>query len=165
LGTDDWTLHSERDFEEHMREWLEQELGPAYPLMRLGLDLCILAPAAGLLRLVEFKAYKGHRAGGIGFGDGRGRGPQVDLLLQPPRILKRLEPTVRWCFTDLTRSLGSPRYALITSVQAKSAAMGGVARGRQNNFRKESVFQQPLELRLLLRSMKMFATASRRSIR
>jgi hypothetical protein len=109
-----------------------------------GLDMGVFIFLGGtlVLRLVEFKAFTGQRMGGVGFGNRRGDGPQVDLLLLPDDLLVSLGPYVRWCFADLTRGQGTKRYSLITSSTAKQAAMGSVGRGKQNNFRIRDVLKE-----------------------
>ncbi len=46
-----------------------------------------------------------------------------------------LDSIVRWIYADATQPAGGRRYALFTCAKAKAAAMGGVARGKQNNLR------------------------------
>jgi hypothetical protein len=59
----------------------------------------------------------------------------MDLLLCSDASLSLFEGTVRWVYADGTKPPGSSRYALFTCTTAKSASMGGVARGKQNNLR------------------------------
>jgi hypothetical protein len=98
-----------------------------------GLDAAIfIGDFPGQVRFLEAKAYGGQRPGGVGFGNRKGEGPQVDILLAAP--LGSLNTSVRWAFVDATRAPGSARYALIDRRAARGVAMGGVARGKQNNF-------------------------------
>ena len=115
-------------------------------IQRFGLDTIVLILSGERLelRLLEFKAYAGQRMGGVGFGNQRGRGPQVDLLMLPDDLLASLTPYVRWCFADLTRLEDERRYSVITCWEAKRAAMGGVGRGKQNNFRIKDALHEPL---------------------
>jgi len=104
---------------------------------KLGLDLAVFVKQSGKSQVffVEVKSYRTQRNGGLGFGSGRGVGPQVDLLLSSRDEFAILENHVRWAFADATRPCGSARYALLTCSKARGAAMGSVATGKQNNFR------------------------------
>ena len=83
--------------------------------------------------MIEAKAYNAQRHSGVGFGNGRGEGPQVDLLHSNQSALRLLDQSVRWVLADAT-CLGASRYACFDCTAASQAAMGGVARGKQNNF-------------------------------
>jgi hypothetical protein len=102
-----------------------------------GVDIAIFIedPAVTRARFLEVKVFAAGRPGGVGFGNQRGRGPQVDLPLSPDSLLALLDPFVRWVYADATQRPGSARYALFTCTKAKAAAMGGVARDKQNNLR------------------------------
>lgn len=63
--------------------------------------------------------------GGVGFGNGRGEGAQVELLLAPDNCMALLDLMVRSVYVDATREIGSQRYCLFTCEKAKAAAMGG----------------------------------------
>lgn len=104
---------------------------------RFGLDFAIFMHHANSSRIVfvEAKSYGGQRQGGVGFGNGLGEGPQVDILLSSTDQLTIFDRHVRWAFADATWPPGSTRYALLTCSEARDAAMGHVARGKQNNFR------------------------------
>ena len=107
-------------------------------LQRFGLDVAVFCEAssgATVVRFFEVKAFGGQRMGGVGFGNGRGLGPQVDLLLAPDDCLCLFGPTVRWAYADATQNPGTARYALFTCETAKKAAMRDVLRGKQNNLR------------------------------
>src|SRR5579859_1349998 len=110
-----------------------------------GLDIAIFiaTPYGSIARFIEVKAFGAQRMGGVGFGNGRGVGAQVDLLLTHDNCLSLLDPIVRWTYVDATREIGSKRYCLFTCEKAKVGAMGGVARGKQNNLRI-SAFEQNL---------------------
>lgn len=74
-------------------------------LESFGLDAALLLRSPSCtteLRLIEFKVFNAQRPGGIGFGNGSGRGPQVDLLLIPEADLALFDGRARWCFADLT---------------------------------------------------------------
>jgi hypothetical protein len=106
-------------------------------LERFGLDVAVVVedPSKGnKVRLFEIKAFNRQRMGGVGFGDKRG-GPQVDLLLCDNDTLCLFDSIVRWAYVDATQMHGASRYGLFTCDMAKKAAMGMVARGKQNNLR------------------------------
>jgi hypothetical protein len=120
-----------------VRQILDQA-GITYILIeRFGLDIGVFIRKGGIdyARFIELKAFVGSRMGGVGFGNNRGEGPQVDLLLNSPSDLAILDSSVLWILGFGNRPLGSPRYSLFTSVQAKKASMGVVNRGKQNNLR------------------------------
>jgi hypothetical protein len=110
-------------------------------LERFGLDIAVFIanPPANVIRLFEVKAFGAQRMGGVGFGNQRGQGAQVDLLLSPDASLPLLDGAIRWVYADATSPIGSARYALFTCANAKAAAMGGVARGKQNNLRTSAL--------------------------
>jgi hypothetical protein len=110
-------------------------------LERFGLDVAVFIanPPANAIRLFEVKAFGAQRMGGVGFGNQRGQGAQMDLLLCPNDSLSLFDTFVRWVYADATQLIGSARYALFTCAQAKAAAMGGVARGKQNNLRASAL--------------------------
>jgi len=105
-------------------------------------------------RFLELKAFVGHRIGGVGVGNRRGEGTQVDLLLQSDARLEIVSSMIRWVLVNGTCPLGTRRYAIFTNGQAKQAAMGKVARGKQNNLRVNQLMRSPLtwdELSIALR--------------
>jgi hypothetical protein len=118
------------------REEVAPEPGSYLLLENFGLDIALLIGdnKQTRTRFLELKAFVGSRAGGVGFGNGRGRGAQVDLLLQPDTQLEIANGAIRWLLVDWTRPPGTRRYVVFTSMQAKRAAMGQVARGKQNNL-------------------------------
>lgn len=111
--------------------------GAAVIVQKFGLDLAVFVNTANGPRcfFIEAKSNGGQRQGGVGFGNGRGEGPQVELLLCSEDQLVVLDTCVRWAMVDATMSVGADRYALLNCTEARGAAMGGVARGKQNNFR------------------------------
>lgn len=107
-------------------------------LERFGLDVAVFigtVRAASAVRLLEVKAFGAQRMGGVGFGDRRGLGAQVDLLLSQEDSLHLFDSIVRWAYADATQQPGTPRYGLFTCGLAKKAAMRSVSRGKQNNLR------------------------------
>ena len=105
---------------------------------KFGLDIAVqiqLAPQSAPTYIeVEVKLLRGQRLGGVGFGNKKG-GTQVDILLSTADQLAILDRNIRWAFADAMQPCGSSRYALLTCLEARNAAMGGVVRGKQNNFK------------------------------
>lgn len=132
-----------------LRERLDGELATAFHyaiIEPFGLDAAVIVRSGTKtgLRLIEFKAFAGQRPSGVGFGNRRGEGPQVDLLALPDALLAVVDPWVRWCFADLSQPRGEARYSVITSVEARTCAMGGVRPGKQNNFSIRQALARPL---------------------
>lgn len=101
-------------------------------LRQVGFD--VAEPGEKGMRFIEVKVYKGARLGSIGFGTPTGSGPQVAVLGAEPKILAALDRVVVWAFADLTRPVGSARYALLTSTQAAKLVRGVAESGKQNNL-------------------------------
>jgi len=101
---------------------------------KLGLDFGVFVHSLSGCRpvFIEVKSYGGQRQGGVGFGNGKGEGPQVQLLLS--ENVGILDDCVRWAFADDTKPPGEARFALLNCSEAKAAVMGVVAQGKQNNF-------------------------------
>ena len=158
-------LTNEADFQRevlsHISAWLTATYGnnQAY-IESFGLDtvVFIVKNNSTIVRFLEFKAFAGQRPLGVGFGNGRGIGPQVDLLLLPNHMLVALTDTIRWCFSDLTKAQGSNRYAAIDSNTAAAASMGGTAHGKQNNFNVNKALAAPMAWADLLLSLEAFLT-------
>jgi len=127
----------EERFEEALFVLLKHILdqaGRAFTVVpRFGLDIAVFFDD-GQWVFIEAKSFYGQRPGGVGFGGKHGRGSQVELLLIDEARLARLDDSVRWAYVDATRPVGSAKFGLFTSVEAKQAAMGGVGRGKHNNF-------------------------------
>jgi hypothetical protein len=113
------------------------------------LDLVVFSgnKEAPRVRMLELKAFVGGRPGGVGFGDQRGQGAQVDLLWDSlcnrPRSARELalsDTFVRWILGYGLKPMGTARYAFFTCLDAQNAAMGGVGPGKQNNL-KVSAFE------------------------
>lgn len=112
-----------------------------------GLDVAVFSQGSLRtdVRFIELKVFAGGRPGGVGFGTQQGRGAQVDLLLRSDSELAKLSNLIRWVIADGTFREGDRRFAMITSVEAKAAAMAGVARGKQNNFRMSDLRKSPVD--------------------
>ena len=109
-------------------------------VQHFGLDIAIFigdTESSAKTLFIEVKSYSAQRMGGVGFGDGKGRGPQVEILLAGPG--GPADGNVRWAFVDATRGFGTARYALVDCDAARIASMGGVAHGKQNNFRMSAL--------------------------
>ena len=108
---------------------------------RFGLDFAVFAgePSRTNVLFIEVKSYGGQRVGSVGFGNGKGGGPQVDILLCGSGQLPTLDGHIRWAIADATQAVGTARYALLSCSEACGAVMGSVARGKQNNFRLSAV--------------------------
>lgn len=129
--TSEPTIASESDFQSAVLSALRGRLecsakdgGRCTVLEPFGLDVAILvkSPSGTTLRLVEFKAYAGQRLDSVGFGDRKGEGPQVDLLILPDSFVRSLDPLIRWCFGERRYAdLTLPR-SVITCLDAKQAA-------------------------------------------
>lgn len=134
------TVYPESEFEKEIIRLVSAELSHmpgSIIIPRLGLDIAIFLREANVARalFIEVKAYGAQRMGGVGFGTSIGKGSQVDILLQSEEKLSLLDQFIRWAIVDATSPPGSERYGLINCTQARHAAMGGVAQGKQNNFR------------------------------
>lgn len=116
---------------------LETTGRPCLLLTDFGLDICVWMESGGQVttRFIELKAFTGGRQGGVGFGNGSGKGSQVDMLIMGESDLALLESSTRWIVADATLPAGSERFAIVSATVAKRAAMNGVARGKQNNLR------------------------------
>jgi len=162
---DDPELSNERDFQRaaifelQAQKWINGEM--PHVIEPFGLDAAVFITTEEVvgLKLLEFKAFAGHRPGGVGFGDRRGEGPQVDLLCLPEEALRKLSALIRWCFADLTKLRGDRRYAILDSSGAKRAAMGHVGPGQQNNFNVGRCMISPLTWREFVTELVAFVRA------
>jgi hypothetical protein len=143
---------------EAIREILADAKREYLLVQRFGLDVAVfIRTSTGVtVRLVEAKAYRGQRAGGVGFGNGRGEGPQVELLCCSEGSMALLSPVVRWIIADATLPPGTARYALFDSARASAAAMSGASKGKQNNFSMSALKPHYREWRVLLGDLKTF---------
>jgi hypothetical protein len=135
------TVYPEEEFQKAVVSLIEDILRkPAIPfviIQKSGLDVAVFPDAAApvsAVRLFEVRAYARQRMGAVGFGNGHGFGPQVDLLLRKDSEFRLFESSARWVFADATQQSGTCRCSLCAT--AKKAAMGSsVAREKQNNLR------------------------------
>src|SRR3990172_2723411 len=134
-------VYPEERFEATLTELAQFVLEKArarYTLVpKFGLDIAVflIGSAGPNVRFIEAKSYGGQRMGGVGFGNGKGVGPQIDVLLCSEEQLAAFDAHVRWALVDATRPVAAARYAFFSCSCAKAAAMGGVARGKQNNLK------------------------------
>ncbi len=140
-ATEPSDVYPEERFEATLTQLVRLHLdqaGVRYTLVpKFGLDIAVFfADSSGpTVRFIEAKSYGAQRAGGVGFGNGKGIGPQVEVLLCAEDRLPDFEPHIRWALVDATKPVGTPRYAFFSCSCAKGAAMGGVSRAKQNNFK------------------------------
>ena len=129
-----------------------------FVLTEFGLDVAVFMqwPDRLLLRLLELKAFVGSRQGGVGFGNGKGEGCQVDLLLLSNPRLHLADQHIRWILVDGTKPTGAKRFAILDNTRAKSEAMGGVSRGKQNNLRISPLMTDALSWDDLSRQLQSF---------
>jgi hypothetical protein len=123
----------------------EKSLVEYFIIERFGLDIAIFIrwiDSHFSVRFLELKAFIGSRQGGVGFGNQNGEGPQVDLLLMEDQRLNIAEQFIHWVLLDGTRKRGTPRFAMFDNERARHAAMGGVGRRKQNNFRVNELVQK-----------------------
>ena len=126
---------------------------------KLGLDIAIFMKDLQnrfTVLFLEFKAFVGSRQGGVGFGNQRGDGVQVDLLLLDNSKLSLANQFIRWILVDGTKPKGSSRFVIFDNDQAKSAAMGGVKKGKQNNFRVNDLMRNAITWTELIESLNRF---------
>jgi hypothetical protein len=129
---------------------------------KFGLDVALFLRTSGggaYSRFLEVKVYAAGRPGGLGFGTPKGTGPQVELLLNTEQDLRLVDDAVRWVLADATRAKGSARYALFDSRRAKSAAMNGVSKGKQNNLRMSALAVGYITWPSLVKELRQFLFA------
>lgn len=145
-----------------IEELLEQKqlLLDFFILPNFGLDLAVFMKWTNrsTARFLELKAFIGSRQGGVGFGNQRGNGTQVDFLLLPQSQIALSDQFCRWILVDGTRPRGSARFAIFGNNQARKAAMGGVRRGKQNNLRVKTLMSNAITWDELSQALESFLT-------
>jgi len=134
-------------------------LAEYFILEKFGVDIAIfmrLPNGHFTVRFFELKAFVGSRQGGVGFGDQKGKGVQVDLLLLGNSQLSLANQFIRWVLMDGTRPRGSRRFAIFDNNEAKNAAMGNVRRGKQNNLRVNDLMRNAITWSQLIESIRAF---------
>jgi len=130
-----------------------------FVLEDFGLDVAVFTRRANgqsSVRFFELKAFGGQRAGGVGFGDSRGEGREVDLLSLNERKLAVADEFVRWILASDLVEHKANRYAIFDNHQARDAAMGGLARGKQNNLRVNQLMLQAVTWERLSEEIQCF---------
>lgn len=128
-------------------------------LEKFGLDIAVFlkwADNRSSIRFFELKAFVGSRQGGVGFGNRRGEGSQVELLLLGDRKLGLADQFIRWILADGTKSKGIERFVIFNNKQAKNSAMGSVKKGKQNNFRVNVLMRKAITWNKLLEEIEHF---------
>ena len=109
-------IYPESEFERSLAPLIERALHGcrAVVVPKFGLDIAVFLEDVGPPQplFVEVKSYGGKRQGGVGFGNGRGEGPQVNLLVGDASAL--FDSYIRWAFVDATQPVGADRYAFLT---------------------------------------------------
>lgn len=124
-----------------------------------GLDLAVFmkwADGRCSFKLLELKAFVGQRQGGVGVGNQRGQGSQIDLLLLNGEQLTVCDEFMRWIFVDGTVQAGKRRFAFFGTRDAKNAVMGKVQRGKQNNLRVSDLRKNVISWNELLEQLEQF---------
>lgn len=121
-----------------------------------GLELAVFikwADGRCSFKLLELKAFVGQRQGGVGVGNQRGQGSQIDLLLLDDEQLTVCDEFMCWIFVDGTIQMGKRRFALFGMRDAKNAVMGKVQRGKQNNLRVSALRENLISWNELLEQL------------
>ena len=108
-------VYPESEFERSLDPLIERALHGcrAVIVRKFGLDIAVFLEDVGPPQplFVEVKSYRANRPGGVGFGNWRGEGPQVDLLVGDASAL--FDSYIRWAFVDATQPVGVDRYAFL----------------------------------------------------
>jgi hypothetical protein len=145
----------------------KKEAGSLVEYFRLedfGLDIAFFmewSDNRSTVRFLELKAFVGSRKGGVGFGDAQGRGLQVDILYRENSQLELANRFIRWLLVDCTRNKGSERFVIFDNIQAEAAAMGGVGRRKQNNFRINALIKNATTWDRFLKKLEEFLISHR----
>jgi len=127
-------------------------------LPKFGLDIAFFIRwhDCSSIRFLELRAYTGSRPGGIGFGNGKGEGTEVDLLRLDDSQINLADEFIRWILVDGTKPIGSKRFAIFNNSEAKNSAMGSVERGKQNNLRVSTLMPNAITWDDLSRELEFF---------
>ena len=148
---------------EEAREILEQ-IKAGHPLVeyiilpKFGLDIAFFIHWGDRpsIRFLELKAYTGSRPGGVGFGDGKGEGTEVDLLRLDDLRITVADQFIRWILVDGTRPMSSKRFSIFNNSEAKNSAMATVETGKQNNLRVSTLMANAITWDDLSRELESF---------
>lgn len=158
------TFHSilREAVEETLRNSKERNLIEEYFVLdEFGLDIAVfIEPKGGSIisKFLELKAFVGQRPSGVGFGNNKGLGTQIDLLLLDDSQLKLADRVIRWILVDGRKPKGTDRYFIFNSAIAREAVMGNVSRGKQNNLNVNRLYELvfPMTWGELLRAVEEF---------
>ena len=134
-------------------------------LEKFGLDIAIFIKWPNnhfTVRFFELKAFVGSRQGGVGFGNQKGEGSQIDLLLLENSQLSLANQFIRWVLVDGTKPKGSSRFAIFDNNEAKNAAMGGVRRDKQNNLRVNDLMRNAITWTQLIKRIRTYIMLKKR---
>lgn len=143
---------------------LEGERLPFVALDSFGVDIGVFfeKSGTGVARFFELKAYSRQRQGGVPFA-AKGAGPQLHLLWddileahRPGDALRLFDEHIRWVLADVTRPIGTARYAFFRCSEAQAAAMGGVRPGKHNNLKVSALEPSYMTWTDLIRSTRTF---------
>jgi len=127
-------------------------------LSRFGLDIAFFIHQHDRpgIRFLELKAYTGSRPRGVGFGNSKGEGTEVDLLLLEDSQLNLADQFIGWILVDGTKPIGSKRFVIFNNNEAKNSAMGGVERGKQSNLRVSTLMPNAISWDDLSKELESF---------
>ena len=158
-------LSSEKEFQKHLVDAihiiLKQREIDYCLLENFGLDVCIFLNQKDyqVVRFLEMKFYSGQRPDGVGFGNSRGEGPQVDLLINSD--MRRFNSSIRWSLA--VKEGDHTKYAFFTCEDAKNSAMEGVKRGKQNNLKISKIIKEDISWENLLKEVTKFIKKRRKT--
>jgi len=162
------SFNNEREFEEFIAKVIdnilfdlkEQGVVSNYYIFReLGFDIAVFLDKGGSpkVKFFELKLYKEQRAGGVGFGNQKGEGPQAEVLLNDKKTLAFFNKFLRWIVYDAL-AMGERPYIFIDNITAKECAMGEVRRGKQNNFNINKLRKHAITWDELIQKIREFLT-------
>lgn len=129
------------------RKKVEGVLTTYFILEYFGLDIAVVMKRADshcTIRFLELKAFVASRQGGVGVGNQRGEGSQIELLLLDDKQLSVCDEFIRWILIDGTKTKGAKRFAFFGTSTAQNAAMGTVRTGKQNNLRVNELMKEAI---------------------
>lgn len=154
-------VRSEDEFREKIIEEIRSILksrGVIHEILTsFGLDIAVFIDAdrETECRFIEVKTASMAK-GRIGFGNSSGEGTQVDLLILNDDSVRRLDSIISWVLGDYTKAFGERRFAFFDCTAAKSGAMNGVARGKQNNLNGNMLMRNAISWEGLSKELEAF---------
>lgn len=73
--------------------------------------------------------------------------------------LNLADQVIRWILVDGIKPKGTSRFAIFDNKQAKSAAMGGVSKGKQNNLQVNKLMRSAITWDKLSEALEHFLTS------